>query len=116
MYTLASIVVLSPIMAGPRIRATCLMMESSPMDTLPCMELLSSTVPFICGFSSSRTSLLASRMSSGAPVSFHYPLTNLWPTLYPFSIRSCMASVILSSPLQDGLSRLIISKIVGLRK
>lgn len=32
------------------------------------MEFLLSICPLICGFSSSRTSLLASRISSGAPV------------------------------------------------
>ena len=62
---------------------------------------------------SSSTSWLASSMSSSRPVSFHQPLTTSDSTRQPSSIRAWIASVISSSPRQDGSSARAASKIDG---
>src|SRR3989304_7443789 len=68
MYTLFSMVELSPIIVGPRIIAPSFIVVFSPIETLPCMHVGFWILLLISGFISSRMSLLASRISSGAPV------------------------------------------------
>ena len=52
-------------------------------------------------------------MSASWPVSFHQPLTTSDWTLWPSSIRHWIASVISSSPRQEGSSARAASKIGG---
>ena len=62
---------------------------------------------------SSSTSRFASSMSASWPVSFHQPLTTSDWTRWPSSISPWIASVISSSPRQEGSSARAASKIAG---
>ena len=55
-------------------------------------------------------------MSASWPVSFHQPLTTSDWTVLPSSIRLWIASVISSSPRQEGSSARAASKIGGAKR
>src|SRR6185437_633951 len=104
---------LSPIMTGPVINESRDTLVFFPIAMFPCIWVSLSMRNWFCVPMVSRTSWFACRISSGVPVSFHQPVTISYSMVFPFSIKSCNASVISSSPLQDGLSISIISNIFG---
>ena len=90
-----------PIMHGP-LMVLFVILASLSMFTRPSMVLFS-LVPLTSRFMySSRIFALAERMSSFLPVSSHHELRISALTLKPMLTISWMASVISSSPLQDG--------------
>jgi len=91
-----------PMMVGPLMMVLLWMTVPVPIATLFVMVAVSSMVPLLYGVSSLRISWLASRRSSGFPVSFHQPCTFWTLTSAPVVRSSWMVSVISSSPLQEG--------------
>ena len=101
-----------PITAGPRTTEP-LTLAPSLRTTRPSTREASSISPSSSVSISSSTSRLASSMSASWPVSFHQPVTISDCTRWPSSIRPWIASVISSSPRQEGSSARAASKIAG---
>ena len=100
-----------PTIAGPRTVARSSRAPSA-ITTRPSTRESTSS-PSMLSVRSSRISWLASSMSCTWPVSFHQPCTMWGSTRMPRSTSAWIASVISSSPRQDGSIERAASKIAG---
>ncbi len=105
-----------PMTAGPLMTLPAFTTLPASMRTRPSIRAPFSTVPSMLFSRSSKTRWLASKMSSGLPVSFHQSFTMCALTRPPCFLRPSMASVISSSSRHEGFNSLIIGKMLSLSR
>ena len=105
----------APMIAGPTMREPATVAPAST-TTRPMISQSSLTVPSSRGSMPSSTSRLTSSMSATLPVSFQYPVIVVELTVRPLSSSHWIASVISSSPRQDGLRLATASWMAGVNR